>query len=338
MSATDCVDVEGRDSEASLLWGAVTNGTRIVVRAKPVRMDFRRTQEGVEVIDFYFHGGIEVKLDPSSGFDIEVLKDDGNTVITMTRTSNGEGSSLFKALTEDLSELMDSCEGLSHSACAAAIAGRIDAWQTFMKKSTRSLSESKEIGLFGELVILMAWLQAGGRPELIMNVWQGPQHGARDFVFRDGHAIEVKTSLSDKPFKAQIESIVQLDTFDFPHLMVATVKLAEDEYGETLFDLRKSISRLLRQKGAIAEFESGLRAYGFMAEHPGRELRGFSLSYVRLFDANTLPRIVQGTIPGVISAKYGIYLLNEVDEPAPNVTELDFDGCMTKMADCMKGE
>lgn len=46
MSATDCVDVEGRDSEASLLWGAVTNGTRIVVRAKPVRMDFRRTRRG----------------------------------------------------------------------------------------------------------------------------------------------------------------------------------------------------------------------------------------------------------------------------------------------------
>lgn len=321
------------ESESVLLWNVVKKGTRLNVRTAPIKLQFRRTYEGHEAIDFIFNGEIELNLESSSGFEVEVEVDDGRTILRLTRVSGDDDAELFQAFSGDLIQLTDDCENLSQRECALALANRISSWQIFMKRNSRALSDEKEVGLFGELVVLKAWLEAGGSPERLHDVWTGPLHGARDFTFGEGHALEVKTSLVDNPLKVKIDSIMQLDMSDYPQLVLAAIKIVESEEAATLLKLHADICRLLKNRMLIADFESSLMAIGFNPNQPGRALRSFRTEYVRAFKAGTLPRIVPGTVPGVVSARYTIVLLDQDGCSAPGMEEVDFENYIRQVTE-----
>ena len=75
---------------------------------------------------------------------------------------------------------------------------------------TAYLSQEAEVGLFGEMVVLKALLEAGVPVEVVLNAWQGPLDGLHDFLIGSG-AIEVKTTLSTNGFPATVNSLEQLD-------------------------------------------------------------------------------------------------------------------------------
>lgn len=306
------------------LWQAVPNDGKALIKASPFKVEFCRSKTGNEGIIFFFPLKCELKLSPSAGFDVIVESNDQGTSLQLIRMSSDD-QDMYLSLCSDLLALSEECDDFAPEVAAGAICDRISAWQEFMRSTRRKFSDSKELGLFGELTVLDRWLEAGGHlPQTLSDIWGGPIHSARDFSFGNGYAIEVKTSLSDKPFKATIESLEQLDSTECAHLALAAVKLNEKEDAPTLRELCQEIRLKLKQKFLILEFDSLLVALGFNEENPGRTLRHFETEYIKAFDVNTLPRLVHGTIPGIISGRYEILITAEDGKILNGIEEIDF--------------
>ena len=104
-------------------------------------------------------------------------------------------------------------------------AGRID-----------RLSPEEEIGLFGELVISTSSLAAGA----VLTCWC--RHGwVLAAGFRTSRAdtvgIEIKSTTSANGFPAQISSLEQLDGLAGRAILLAAMRLCEQQSGETLSEV-----------------------------------------------------------------------------------------------------
>lgn len=336
MNIDDLLSGKVNKREAELLWDIVSSGTKLRVRSLPIELDFAKDSSDRELMIFGFQDQIELNVSSSAGFEITVSSKDERTTLTMVRTSSEDARDLFVNFSDDLIRLMDNCQGLTILQCAAMLESRIRAWQQFMKKSSKVISNAIEIGLFGELSFMKAWLSRGGRPTRLLDIWNGPLHGARDFTFSEGYAVEVKTSLSTNPLKVRIDSISQLDISDYPYLKLAVIKLEEVEAGDNLNSLREEILILLGKKELQLEFESGLISYGYNPENPGRKLRSFRTEYIRLFEAESLPRITLGSIPGVVEAKYDIVIISNSGDVLQGIVECNPEEVFQKLTDLGK--
>ena len=314
------------------IWQQLSLGHRIPLFHSPIKVEFHRDQHGTDEILFYFDKLISLNIESSSGFDVELqyIESIDKTILKLIRTSTEEDREMFLTLSQDLSTLARQCEGLESDEIATLIADRITAWQTFMHASGTSFSIEKEVGLYGELTILKLLLEKGWKPQSLTQVWTGPMHGARDFTFLGGHAIEVKTSLSDCPFQAKIDSIAQLDTTDFPHLSIATVKLSENTDSANLLDLCDEIRSLLAKRLLISEFDTELLSLGLRPEYIFRSLKELKVDYIRLFKGDTVPRLIPGTVPGLVSARYVVQLLNEENLPLTGIEEEELNSRMNE--------
>ncbi len=195
------VDINGISS-------VIPSGGKMVMRNHPFKVTFWKNKQGLEHLSFLFSTKAEMSVLSTHGYEAEVHReDDETTELILKRSEFDEDSGLFFTLVEDLICIGDSCADLSQQECAKAVERRIVAWHRFMKAEGKTLSPQKELGLFGELVILREWLRRGGLASAFSTVWTGPVHGARDFTFPNGEAMEVKTSLSDKALRVTIDSL-----------------------------------------------------------------------------------------------------------------------------------
>ena len=114
-----------------------------------------------------------------------------------------------------------------------------------------SLSEEKQVGLFGELLLLEHGL--GIDPDQTFDAWLGPDEAPHDFVFRSFDA-EVKSTRGQARQHA-IGSLTQLDPAPERPLYLVSVQLMEAgaaKQGRTLAklidDLRQSIPHARQQR------------------------------------------------------------------------------------------
>ena len=173
------------------------------------------------------------------------------------------------------------------------------------------LGGEDEIGLHGELHILMGLIEGLGNAAAAVDAWEGPLHGLHDFVLSVG-AIEVKSTASAVGFRATISSLDQLDPAMRSPLHVAAVRLAEDAAGMTLPE-RVTVARArISEASAAAEqaFSLRLLRFGYIDAMAGHYTRRLKVVDVRLFAVSGgFPVLTTRSVPqGVVSAHYVIDL------------------------------
>ena len=130
--------------------------------------------------------------------------------ITLCRQYAGS-LDLFVTMAEDVILTLNELKNLNDERLFHVFLTRIRAWQSFMHHGKDGfLSPEKEVGLFGELEFLRETLSLGLPAITAIDGWEGPFEGVHDFKFGNG-AVEVKTTLSPIGFRAQINSLEQLD-------------------------------------------------------------------------------------------------------------------------------
>ncbi len=182
--------------------------------------------------------------------------------LALVRKSTG-GLELFAAMAEDIAALLCSMERSGEREILGATLERIRAWQAFMERESPELmSREVELGLFGELLVLRASLDAGVPAEEILKSWQGPMDGLHDFEFNAG-AIEVKSTTASAGFMATIASLDQLDCTQVQALFLAAVRLSMSEQGQTLPELIDQIHERIAETSASPMFSARLLFAGF---------------------------------------------------------------------------
>lgn len=268
------------------------------------------------------------KLPEGQGFNVERVDPhhDGKTWLALTRKAAGS-TELFLAMVCDVTGALDAEASSDEARLLRVLIGRVRAWQEFMRKGAQALSPEAEIGLIGEITMLLAIIQAGVPAALAIESWVGPLDGIQDFVLGTG-ALEVKATLSPVGFPARIGSLEQLDDSVRQPLFVAGARLRQTENGKTLPDF-VAAQRVAIKGDAEAErlLAERLLAAGYFDAHADRYSRRFDLAGTRVIKvADGFPRLTPGSAPaGVLKAMY------EIDLDKATGENVDTEGALKKM-------
>lgn len=253
------------------------------------------------------------KLPEGQGFAVERADPDGNGRLWLALTRKSSGSAeLFAAMACDVVGALDDAvaAGSNEDKLLRVFVGRVGAWQEFMRKGTQALSPEAEIGLIGELTLLLLIVEAGVSAAVAVESWVGPFDGAQDFELGTG-ALEVKTTLSAAGFPAKIGSLEQLDDSTLQPLFVAAARLRQIESGQNLSNLVEEVRVAIKgEVEAERLFGERLLAAGYIDSHSDRYPRRFEQAGTRVVEVSgSFPRLTLGTVPvGITRAMYEIDL------------------------------
>lgn len=254
-------------------------------------------------------------LPQGQGFEVSRLTSDpiGGNRIWFALARRAEGSlELFVMMTEDLVRLLeadtmqDSEDGLLRQ-----FLSRIRAWQEFMGRHQYGvLPPEAELGLFGELVVVLQVIDAGMPALRALESWKGPLGGLQDFMLGSG-GIEVKTTLSTGGFPATITSLEQLDDSLHQPIFLAAVRVALSPSGLTLPTMVDAMrERLSSSQDALALLEVRLMQAGFLqiaARHYSRRFAHATTAILPVRD--NFPRLTRIYVhPAIRRVRYEIDL------------------------------
>lgn len=245
------------------------------------------------------------------GFSVSqaVIPDDDRIWIALTRKQSGD-LQMFVEMVGDVAGAMDAVSSCGEKRILDEFLGRIKAWQEFMRRDQQALGTEAEIGLVGELILLLKLFSEGISPHYGVESWKGPLDGVQDFLLGSG-AIEVKTTLSSQGFLARIGSLDQLDDSILRPIFICGVRLSLGESGQSLNELIAKVKELLTGNGSAERLFSGrLLAAGYFEFHSTQYVRRFLLSEIRFLEVERdFPRIFSGNVPhGIRRVTYEIDL------------------------------
>lgn len=183
---------------------------------------------------------------------------------------------------------------------------RAQAWSELFKAGRRELTPEQILGLICELEFLDThWLTFHQGVE----TWFGPDRKSQDFVdLTTNVAVEIKHM--DTSNSISVSSIHQLQ-FDGKLFLVA-YRLKEDATGKSL---NEYVEQLLNQLEPVAraDFESKLLRVGY-EKRPSYEER-FVVMKKSIYEVvSDFPRIIPGTLHGLVRASYTLELDSSFDE------------------------
>ena len=217
---------------------------------------------------------------------------------------------VFAALCRDI--IASTRAGVSETALAAAVIGRIDRWRNLLERDAAGLGESVLRGLIGELLIMETELLPALAPGDAVAAWTGPHGTPQDFLLPSGTRIEVKTIGRDAG-SVRINGLAQLDAHMDPLvLMVVRAEVTGPSApGAVTVPLLVSRlrARLAQDSDAVVAFDAALACVGWH-DHPSHE--SFALRPVT-FEAHDVdvrfPRLTRASVPdGIEDADYSIVL------------------------------
>lgn len=260
------------------------------------------------------------KLPSGQGFSVERVDEanDGTTRLALTRSANGS-LDLFLAMVCNVVDALDDAanENVDQANQLRVFLRRVLAWQEFMRKGAQPLGAEAEIGLFGELIVLEALIEAGLPPHDALNSWLGPVNGLQDFEIGTG-AVEVKTTIADTGFIAKIGSLDQLNDNIRKPLYLAAVRLKQIASGRTLPELVAALkSTVISEQDTHRLLTDKLIAAGYFDGQQHEYIRRLQLNEILVHEvAPGFPRLIRGAVPiAVTRATYEIDL-----EIAPGIT------------------
>ena len=268
-------------------------------------------------------------LPQSQGFTVLLTDlndgDSNSKWIAICRESAGS-LDFFSMMVEDILASIENLNNESQEAVFELFIKRIVAWQDFMKKNKQGLlSGEEEIGLFGELEILADLIKKSSSK--IVNYWRGPLSGVQDFIFRRG-AIEVKTTISNNDFFAQISSLDQLDCTVKSPLYLACINLQIGPDGKTLSEKISEVTTLLNGDNAsLFIFNNCLLHAGYCLDEDDKYIRQFHRQKIRVFEVNdSFPKLTHHSVAlGIIKAQY------EINIDLLSVRTLEFESLLNDL-------
>lgn len=144
------------------------------------------------------------------------------------------------------------------------LAARLRAWLLLFSPDTGRMSEERQRGLLGELVVLEALATESQDWARALRAWTGPDRRDRDFNFGQ-LLVEVKTHLAGRRDQIQVANEHQLDSgTGRPPLVLWVLTLVPDETGFTLPARVESIrKKLITDPASLLLFEEKIAAAGY---------------------------------------------------------------------------
>ena len=218
-------------------------------------------------------------------------------------------SDIFAVMSADL--VTATATQVSTAAALRRCIDRLCMWQgLFEKIPAEGLSEERQRGMLGELLVLETLLLPRMEALSAIEAWTGPDPSHQDFI-RESLAIEVKTSLAKRHARIQIANEKQLD--DRPHdvLLLALLRLNESaSRGESLtMAVQRLREHLKGDPGAVQALDDRLALGGYLDVHAALYARNrWQCSDCRYFRVERdFPRLTEANLPaGVGDIRYSI--------------------------------
>jgi len=200
-------------------------------------------------------------------------------------------------------------------------------WQSFFASDRKALSRARQIGLAGELLLILKALDKEMDPDDLLKSWKGSERKHHDFQF-DGFALEVKSTTANKTDEIEITSLRQLDNTGAGDLYLSQVLLDEHEYGDqALPDLVAKMRKAYRslEKSAL-DLEEKLLMAGYQDKDANDYVSpSYTLRLIKSYLVDeSFPKLTGNDIPdGVLEASYKISVANLQDNVLGFDTLLD---------------
>jgi hypothetical protein len=227
-----------------------------------------------------------------------VARDERGPLVVLSLEDRDQ-SDLFTTVCADA---ISASEGSSQA--LSVFLDRLDAWRRFLRERRRGFSREETIGLIGELLVLAELISLD---RSATNFWEAAD-GLHDFS-REGHALEVKTSLGPSS-QVRISRLDQLETTGLRRLDLLHVRLIESASGMTLGTIISGIMSRLEERSRRA-FENALLRRGLMPDdsaarsNPRVEIRAIEAYHVQ----EQFPRLIKSSVPqAVTDAQYSLDL------------------------------
>ncbi len=182
----------------------------------------------------------------------------------------------------------------------AALFGVIERWRRFFGRTNDGLSRDEQLGLVGELWLMLEWLPAV--TVAAVDAWRWPLGGRHDWVSSAGLSVEVKTTGSSTgPVVHRIGRLDQLDEPAGSRLYLLSVRAVADASGQD------SLDALLERARAAASaagstcatlLDDRLRALDVTRADIGRYSEPLRVAQAELFEIrDSFPRLVPKSFP-----------------------------------------
>lgn len=288
----------------------------------------RSFPEGLEAVVVDFPAGTirtSDSLPSGGGFDVVSLPSESwiadREALALVRHVEG-AHELFSMMSVNVLRQLEQLDMSKPRLVLDAFFVRVREWQDFMaNKRRKPLSEERQVGLQGELLVLDMLVDKVQSPLLALNFWQGPLMAPQDFYVEAG-AIEVKSTARANGFLAKINSVEQLDAERWP-MYLCGLTFAEDDSGESLQQVIVRLTQKMQSSGLGKQFEALLLMSGYLAEHADRYDRKLSCSDSKYFlVSEAFPCLRRGSLPGPIRrASYDLDM-DAIGEKAVSSTEM----------------
>lgn len=191
----------------------------------------------------------------------------------------------------------------------AVITEHLDRIRKAFSRVTSEMSEAKQIGLVGELLVLKHIMIPALGPRAV-TLWSGPLAERHDFVGNTLH-MEVKSTTRSMD-QHKISRLDQLRVEDGKRLLLASVQLERSLAGKhTVATIRDEVIDALNNDGpALVEFDRKLAALGWNDKLVlSGTLLKFNVRSISVFAVDCLfPRLPDDYVPprGVVGIEYEI--------------------------------
>lgn len=216
---------------------------------------------------------------------------------------------IYEVVVEDLRKGLDAVD--SPSLFAFTVQKILKKWKEFFSSGKKPiLSATEEQGLYGELKFIEDVISKMGFH--IINSWSGINHETHDFYIGQ-NAVEVKTTTTQAPYMAHINSEYQLDNNDINgELFLRMYALRKDKNGgETLPQLINSIRNIISDDYSCLEsFNSKLLKAGYLDIAEDYYTTGFTIRERYSFKVDDgFPKIIKkDLLNGVNNIEYNILI------------------------------
>ncbi len=262
-------------------------------------------------------------LPKGRGFEVSVVHDGeafpDRFVVALTRESAGSAD-IFAVVAVDVLRLIDDVHREPAKDVLKHVLARVRDWQLFMERSHRQLSQDRQVGLLGELLLLSALERSELGPSAL-RVWKGPLRAAFDFHIGTT-GIEVKSTAGAGAFLAKISNIEQLDN-DCETMFLCGMRFKEHEDGLSLPAVVANLRTQMVKHGAVRVFDALLMTAGYLDEHADQYGRRLSLADAKIFEVTpSFPHLTRAMMPAAVRAVSYALDLDAIPQGAADLAHL----------------
>jgi len=289
--------------------------TKLVDPDHPFDFYWGRDFEGRYVFRFMgnFSPEITEEAPEMTGLKVSGGDEAGRSHLTLILEST-EDAGLFYYLCKSLLDSTEKIPVGEDTAAARVVLTHLGRWQKLLKnRGSKLLNLSKQMGLFGELMILRDIFLENIPAREAISCWSGPMGDEQDFGYGNS-LVEVKTMRSTKDKEISISSFSQLDTVSGEiSLIVQTVGIFEDQPPQSL-SLNGIVTELYKRLAdesneVVEQFGMRLALVGYEM-NPAYDKYCFAPVSRKIFAVEgDFPRIGSGDIrAGISKVAYSILL------------------------------